>query len=440
MALAAGLAAQAPPPATVRLPLQQATLANGLRVILSPDTSAPTVSLCLTYDVGSRNERRGHTGLAHLFEHLMYEGTPQVPKGEFFRLISTYGANLNGTTNQDRTNYFETLPANQLDLGLYLEADRMRSLPLGLSQAKLDDERQAVEEERRLRTDNVAYGRSDELVDELAYDTFGYQHPVVGSMADLKAASLADVVAFFKTYYAPNNCVLTLVGDFEPGAALAQVKQYFGDIPAQAAPPPPDMAEPPQRQERRQTVTDAFARLPRIVLAYRIPDGNAPDWYALNVLGDILTRGRASRLSQTLVQEQHLALTVRANPTQMRGPGLFELEAMLRPGKKMAELERGIEEGVAQVAAAGVSQAEVNRAVKLDYTDILSSLRGTLDRAVSMGTYAVYFHQPELVYSIYGRFRGVTPQEVQRVAAQYFAANNRTVVITLPAPAAGKKR
>jgi len=199
--LAAGLAAQAPPPATIRLPLQQATLANGLRVILSPDSSAPTVSLSLTYDVGSRNERKGHTGFAHLFEHLMFEGTPKVPKGQFFTLISTYGANMNGTTNQDRTNYFETLPANQLDLGLYLEADRMRSLPEAMTQAKLDNQRQAVEEERRLRTDNVAYGRSDELVHELAYDNFAYQHPVVGSMKDLNAASLADVVAFFKTYY-----------------------------------------------------------------------------------------------------------------------------------------------------------------------------------------------------------------------------------------------
>ncbi|HVA63927.1 MAG TPA: insulinase family protein, partial [Terriglobales bacterium] len=231
--------------------------------------------------------------------------------------------------------------------------------------------------------------------------------------------------------------MLTLVGDFEPSAALAKVKQYFGDIASQPLPPPPDMSQPAQTNERRQTVTDAFARLPRIVIAYRIPDGNSPDWFALNVLGDILTRGRAARLNQSLVQTQHLAISLSANPTQMRGPGLFEFDALLRPGKKMAALEAGIEGGVADVAAHGVSQAEVDRAVMLDYTDILSNLRGTLDRAVEIGTYAVEYHQPEMIYSVYERFRAVTPKEVQRVAKQYFAAGNRTVVITLPEPTPG---
>src|SRR5271165_6714385 len=214
-----------------KIPIERYTLKNGLRVVLSEDNSAPTYSICVTYDVGSRDELPGHTGFAHLFEHMMFQGSENVGKGEHFILIENNGGGMNGTTNTDRTNYFETLPANQLDLGLFLEADRMKSL--AVTQANLDNQRNAVEEERRLRVDNQPYGKTFEAVQETAYDNFAYKHSVIGSMEDLNAASLQDVQDFFKRYYAPNNAVVAIVGDFKTDEVLAKVKTYFESIPAQ---------------------------------------------------------------------------------------------------------------------------------------------------------------------------------------------------------------
>ncbi|HYA98146.1 MAG TPA: pitrilysin family protein, partial [Methylomirabilota bacterium] len=242
LALALVLAAQATPAPegrAVKIPFQEYKLKNGLRVYLSEDHSAPTYSISVNYNVGSRDERKGRTGFAHLFEHMMFQGSENVGKGEHFILIENNGGGLNGTTNTDRTIYFETLPANQLDLGLFLESDRMRSLVI--SQANLDNQRKAVQEERRLRVDNQPYGRTSEIITETAYDNFRYKHSVIGSMEDLDAASVEDVAAFFKMYYAPNNAVVALVGDFRSDEALAKVKKYFESVPAQPAPPVPDM-------------------------------------------------------------------------------------------------------------------------------------------------------------------------------------------------------
>src|SRR5271157_459926 len=225
-----------------RLDFSDQRLDNGLRVLIAPDHSAPVFAIAITYNVGSRNEHPGRTGFAHLFEHMMFQGSENVGKGEHFILIDINGGDMNGTTNEDRTNYFESLPANQLDLGLFLEADRMKSL--AVTQANLDNQRNAVQEERRLRVDNQPYGKTSEVVGETAYDNFGYKHPTIGSMDDLNAASLDDVKSFFKIYYAPNNAALAMVGDFKTGEALAKIKQYFEDIPAQPAPARPDMTEP----------------------------------------------------------------------------------------------------------------------------------------------------------------------------------------------------
>ena len=217
--------------------------------MLSEDHAAPTVSLCITYDVGSRNELAGHTGFAHLFEHMMFQGSQNVGKGEHLILVRVNGGDVNGTTNDDSTNYFERVPANQLDMALFLESDRMRALRI--TQANLDNQRNTVQEERRLRMDNQAYGKTSELIEDLAYDNFAYKHSTIGSMADLNAASLEDVAQFFKTYYAPNNAVLSLVGDFKTPEALAKIKQYFGDIPSQPAPPAVEMAGTAQTAQRR---------------------------------------------------------------------------------------------------------------------------------------------------------------------------------------------
>ncbi|MET0501657.1 MAG: pitrilysin family protein, partial [Candidatus Binatia bacterium] len=214
---------------------QQFTLNNGLRVILAEDHSAPTYSICLTYNVGSRDERVGRTGFAHLFEHMLFQGSENVGKGEHFILVQNNGGSANGTTNADRTNYFETLPANQLELGIFLEADRMRAP--NITQANLDNQRQTVQEERRQSFDNRPYGKTHETVIETAYDNFAYRHSVIGSMADLNAATVQDAADFFRIYYAPNNAVLSLVGDFQTDAALSLIRKYFETIPAQPAPP-----------------------------------------------------------------------------------------------------------------------------------------------------------------------------------------------------------
>src|SRR4051794_18208485 len=254
--------AQAQGPRNVRVDFKETTLKNGLRVITVEDHSAPVVAVSITYNVGSRNERQGRTGFAHLFEHMMFKGSENIGSGEHFMLVFNNGGNMNGTTNEDRTNYFEVLPANQIDLALFLESDRMKSL--AITKDNLDNQRNAVQEERRLGVDNQPYGQSSEVQQALLYDNFAYKHTTIGSMEDLNAASVEDVSAFFKTYYAPNNAVLVLVGDFNAADALKKIKQNFEAIPSQPAPPPVDMTEPQQTAERRANVDDALARLPQI--------------------------------------------------------------------------------------------------------------------------------------------------------------------------------
>src|SRR5688572_18183383 len=241
-------------------------LANGLRVIIAEDHVAPVFSIAVNYNVGSRDERKGRTGFAHLFEHMMFKGSENIGSGEHFMLVFNNGGSMNGTTNKDRTLYFETMPSNQLDLALFLEADRMRSLEI--TKENLDNQRHAVQEERRLGVDNQPYGKTFEAIDELAYDNFAYEHSVIGSMEDLNAASVEDVAAFFKTYYAPNNAVVAIVGDVKADDCLAKVRKYFVCIPSPPAPAAVDMTEPPQKAERRLTLDDALARLHRLDMVY----------------------------------------------------------------------------------------------------------------------------------------------------------------------------
>src|SRR5204863_8860499 len=253
------LSAQAQGPRNVRVDFKETTLKNGLRVITVEDPAAPVIAVSVTYNVGSRNERPGRTGFAHLFEHMMFKGSENVGSGEHFLLVFNNGGTMNGTTNEDRTNYFEALPSNQLDLALFLEADRMKSL--AITKENLDNQRNAVQEERRLGVDNQPYGKSEELQQGLIYDNFAYKHTTIGSMDDLNAASVEDVAAFFKMYYAPNNAVLSVVGDFKTADAIKKIKEYFEKIPRQPDPPGVDMTEPEQKAERRTSVDDALARL-----------------------------------------------------------------------------------------------------------------------------------------------------------------------------------
>jgi predicted Zn-dependent peptidase len=428
----------AAPAEELKIPVQQFTLKNGLRVVLSEDHAAPTVSLCLTYDVGSRNEQPGRTGFAHLFEHMMFQGSENVGKGEHLILVEVNGGNVNGTTSNDSTNYFERVPANQLDMALFLESDRMRALRV--TQANLDNQRNTVQEEKRLRIDNRPYGKTDEILEDLAYDNFAYKHSTMGSMADLDAASLTDVTQFFKKYYAPNNAVLSLVGDFKTPEALAKIKKYFENIPAQPAPPAVDTSEPAQTAERRTVVEDAFARLPRLDVVYKSVSGNTPDWYALDMLGDILFSGESSRLYQKLVKDKAVALQVAGGIDSRRGPSLFEAFAMLKPGQDPGEVEKLIYEEFERVKKDGVTPAEMQKILIQDRLQLVESHTNTLSRARTMGRDAVYFHDPNLINTVLSNYSEVTPADIQRVARQYLGAMQRTVVLTNPkaqaAPAA----
>ena len=423
-------------PQEVRIPVEQHTLDNGLRVVFSEDHAAPTVSLCITYDVGSRNELPGHNGFAHLFEHMMFQGSENVGKGEHLILVHVNGGDVNGTTTDDSTVYYERVPANQLDMALFLESDRMRALRV--NQANLDNQRSTVQEERRLRVDNQAYGKTNEVLSDLAYDNFSYKHSTIGSMADLDKASLDDVAQFFRTYYAPNNAVLALVGDFKSADALAKIKKYFGDIPRQPAPPAVDMTEPAQTAERRTTVEDAFARLPRLDVVYKTVPANTPDFYALDMLGDILFGGESSRLYQKLVKEKEVALQVAGGVNFQRGPSLFHAFALLKTGQDPAEVEKLIYEEFEKVGKEGVTPAEMKKVLIQDQLQQAESMTSTMSRARMLGQYAVDFHDPELANTILAKYSEVTPSDIQRAAQKYLGSDQRTVVWTYPKGQASK--
>ena len=414
----------------VRIPIEQFTLKNGLRVVLSEDHAAPTVSLCITYDVGSRNEEAGHTGFAHLFEHMMFQGSQNVGKGEHLILVRVNGGDVNGTTSDDSTNYYERVPANQLDMALFLESDRMRALRI--TQANLDNQRNTVQEERRLRMDNQPYGKTNEVLEGLSYDNFAYKHSTMGSMADLNAANLDDVAQFFKTYYAPNNAVLALVGDFKTADALAKIKKYFEDIPPQPAPAAVDIAEPAQTAERRTVIEDSFARLPRLDIVYKTVPANTPDFYALDMLGDILFGGPSSRLYQKLVKDKEVALQVAGGVDFRRGPALFHAFAILKPGQDSSEAEKLIYDELERVKTDGVTAAEMQKVLIQDRLQQAESMTSTMSRARTLGQYAVYFHDPDLINTILAKYSEITPSDIQRVAREYLGATQRTIVLTNP--------
>ena len=409
-------------------------LKNGLRVILSEDHSAPTYSIVVTYNVGSRDERQGRTGFAHLFEHMMFQGSENVGKGEHFIIIENNGGGMNGNTTSDRTVYFETLPANQLDLGLFLEADRMRSL--AINQSNLDNQRTTVQEERRQRYDNQPYGRSFEMLLATTYDNFAYKHSTIGSMEDLNAATVKDVAEFFRTYYAPDNAVLSMAGDFKSDEALSKIEKYFGNVPSQPPPPAPDMTEPKQTAERRKTLDDPLAQLTRIDIAYKIPPGNTPDWYALAVLGDVLSTGQSSRLYQKLVREKQVALQANTGAMERRGPSLFIATLMVTPGKDPAEVEKLFYEEVERVKSETVTDAEMEKVRMSVRRGDVEQLQGTLYRAQALGENAVFYNDPGVINTSSEKIKKVTKQDIQKVARTYLTEANRTVVVTTPKPSA----
>jgi len=416
----------------VHVDYKETKLKNGLRVITVEDHSAPVIAIDITYNVGSRNERPGRTGFAHLFEHMMFKGSENVGTGEHFYLVFNNGGTMNGTTNEDRTTYFEALPANQLDLALFLEADRMRSLVI--NKANLDNQRNAVQEERRLGVDNQPYGQSGEIQQALLYDNFAYKHTTIGSMEDLNAASVEDVAAFFKLYYAPNNAVLVLVGDFNTADALKKIKQSFEAIPSQPAPPPVDMTEPQQTAERRANVDDALARLPQIDLAFKAVPGNTPDFYALQVLSAALQGGQSSRFYQALVKDKQLVTNIGGFMDEKRGVGALYTSATLKPGVKTADVEAAIYDEIEKLKKDGIADWELQKAKNTTRRNFINGMQSSLSRAINMSVWTTYYNDPNLINTRMDKVSAVTKEDVLRVANKYLTATNRTVVITMPKP------
>jgi zinc protease len=418
-------------PSAPRVEFTETVLANGLRVQLAPDRTVPVIALHIAYGVGSKDERKGLTGFAHLFEHMMFKGSENVGDGEHFYQIFSNGGVMNGTTSADMTNYYETLPANQLEMALFLEADRMRSL--ALTQEKLDNQRHAVQEERRLRIDNQPYGRSIERLGELMYDNFAYKHSTIGSMEDLNAASLEDIAEFFETYYAPNNAVLTLAGDFDPAAALRLIEKYFGLIRRRPAPPRVDLKELPQKAERRETIQDPLARMPHIFVAFKTGPANTPDYYALEVLGSVLFGGDSSRLHQKLNKELELVAGIGGYVDDRIGPGSVRISATVRPGRDPKDVEAAIYEELERIKREPIAAWELEKAKNATLLSYYEAIRSTQSRAMLLGSFTIKYGDPNLINTYIDKLNAVSAKDVQRVARRYLNARNRTVLITLPA-------
>ena len=428
-----GLAASPVP----RIQFTDTHLKNGLRLIVSEEHAAPMFSIVVNYNVGSRDERKGRTGFAHLFEHMMFKGSENVGPGEHPYLMFMNGGSMNGTTNKDRTMYFESLPANQLDLALFLEADRMRSL--AITKANLDNQRSAVQEERRLGVDNQPYGRTFEVLDDLAYENFAYKHSTIGSMADLDAASVEDVAAFFKMYYAPNNAVIAIVGDVDAKSTIERVRKYFEAIPSQPPPPAVDMTEPQQAEERRATLEDPLARLTRVDMAYKVPPSSSPDDDALTVMATILSGGRSGRFYEAIVREKQLATNVSAGSSESRGPGLFNVVGMTQPGRSVADLEAAIDAEIEKLKTGQIADWEIEKARTGARSGFVNSVGSSLQRAILLSQYAMFYDKPDLINTRAESIAKVAVADVQRVARRYLVKTGRTVVTTAPkaAPAKG---
>ncbi|GAB5547459.1 MAG: pitrilysin family protein [Sandaracinaceae bacterium] len=415
------------------LPIQRERLDNGLRVVMSPDRTVPTVAVSVYYDVGSRNEERGRSGFAHLFEHMMFQGSENVAKGEHFSLIMNRGGSLNGTTSHDRTNYFETLPSNELALGLWLEADRMRSL--AVTEENFENQRQVVMEEWRQSYRNQPYSMSFLRINELAYgDYWPYSHSTIGDIADLENAPLSAVQQFFDTYYKPNNAVLSIAGDFDPEEAMALVRRYFGEIPSGEVPTyaPGDLA--PQTSERVDTIHDPLAQRPAFHVAWHIPQNREPDHYALEMMGLVLGDGESSRLYQELVKEQELAQEIFIGTDDRRGPDLFSAWVILSEGHTGEEARAVIFREIENVARRGVTERELQKAQNRIRSSFIFGLQSNLQRSQRLAEYELYYDDAALIREEMARYMAVTREDIQRVAGQYFTETNRTVLDVVPQP------
>jgi zinc protease len=414
-------------------PIEEFKLSNGLRVVLSPDPAIPVVSIAVYYDVGSRNEKEGRTGFAHLFEHMMFQGSENVPKAAHFQYIFNAGGTMNGTTSTERTNYFETLPSNYLPLAFWLESDRMRSLKV--TQENLDNQRHAVQEEKRLRYDNQPYVTAFLRMNELIFKNPANAHSTIGSMEDLDAATIDDVKEFFRIYYAPNNAVITVVGDFDYDEARALAEKYFGDIPAQPVPPPVDVSEPEDVAIREETFHDPLAPAPAFVLGWKIPERRTKDFYALSLAGTLLFEGDSSRLYQKLVKGDESVVSIEGGVDERRGPSALYIFALPKPGQEVSTIREQIFDEIKRISAEGPTEAEMEKLRNSLCNDAVRGRQSTMYRAQRLAEFALYDSDPHLVDSELDHYLALTADDIKNATARYVNVDNRVVLDIIPAPA-----
>jgi predicted Zn-dependent peptidase len=417
------------------LPIQTSRLENGLLVTLSPDRTAPIVAVNLWYHVGSANEREGRTGFAHLFEHMLFQGSEHVAANEHFELIQRAGGTLNGSTWLDRTNYFETVPSQQLELALWLEADRMGRLLPAMTQEKLDTQRDVVKNERRWSVDNQPYGSWWERLPALCFPpSHPFHHSLMGSMEDLSAASLDDVAAFFRTYYTPDNAVLSIAGDVDENEVLQLVDRHFGWIPRGNGRPALGAMDvsPTFGSWTREIVEDDVA-VPRVFLAIRTPVFGSEGYYAASAVAAMLGTGRGSRLHRSLVRERQLASTASAFTFDLaKGTDLLVVDATARPGVSAEAIEQGIADVLDELRANGPRPGELDRVLAQTETEFVTSMQGAGDRAEQLSRLATYHGDPTLLNEQVARYRAVTDNRVRAIAADRLGADNRASLVYVP--------
>ena len=422
-----------PVQAAVRPPKLQyeiATLPNGLRVILSEDHSTPIVHVSVTYHVGSKNERAGRTGFAHLFEHMMFKGSKNVEPESHTSIVSSVGGRSNAYTTEDETVFWQTLPAQYLPMALWLEADRMATLRV--DDAAFRREREVVKEERRMRIENQPYGRLSEIIYDHAFVTHPYKHPTIGSMADLEAASIADVRDFHGTYYVPENATITVVGDFESAQALQIVTQYFARVPKAARPVPRDIPkEPPMARERRAVVEEAWP-LPAVIVAYHITYDGHPDSYPLHITSKILSDGQSARISRELIYNRRLCLSAFGSGNITEHPNLFFAVCIVQPGQTPEAAEKALIDEFEKLKREGVTVQEVQRSQNQFARDYILGRESNEEKARHLAHAAVIHNDITTADGEFDIFMKTTVADVQRVARTYFNESNRVVLHILP--------
>ena len=401
----------------------QYKLDNGLTVILHEDHSAPVTAVVVMYNVGSRSEKVKRTGFAHLFEHMMFQGSQHVADDEHFKLLQEVGANINGSTSNDRTNYFEVVPSNYLELALYLESDRMGFLLPAMTQVKLDNQRDVVKNERRQNVDNQPYGTSWEKIAKALYpETHPYSWPVIGYMEDLSAATLEDVKEFFRIYYAPNNAVVSIAGDFQPAQARAWVQKYFGSIDKGVEIPRP-APMPVTLSEEKRLVFEDKVQLPRLYLNWPSAQIYSREDAVLDVLADILGSGKNSRLYKTMVYEKQVAQSVNVYQASQLLASQFAIEVTAKPQKTLTEMETLVNDEIARFLKDGVTEKEVQTSINNREVSLTNSLSTVLGKANQLATYYVMTGDPNDINRELDRYKDITPAEVLAVAKKVLGGN-----------------